>query len=234
MIGIYKITNLINQKSYIGQSIDIENRLKNHKKHAFTSNTKDKEYNKPLYCAIRKYGVDNFSYEILEECTIVELNNKEIFYIELYDTYNKGYNCNRGGNQRCEENFHSNHKLEKEDVYQIREYYNQHCNKSDVYELYKDRIGVSGFHKIWLNETWKKVHQDVYTEENRNYYLFERNSHKGSTNGRAILTEQDVYNIRLRKKNGETRKEVHKDYSYINLNTFSNVWYYQNWKHIVV
>ena len=89
--GIYKITNLITQKVYIGQSIDIKRRWWEHKSRAFeeTSNC----YNKPLYRSIRKYGIDNFTLDILEECSIEQLNEKEAYYIALYDCINpKGYN----------------------------------------------------------------------------------------------------------------------------------------------
>ena len=97
MIGIYKITNLINNKVYIGQSKNIEYRWKQHKNHPFNINNKD--YDKRLYQAIRKYGLENFSFEILEECQIQELNNKEIYWIKYYDSANidKGYNMTLGG-----------------------------------------------------------------------------------------------------------------------------------------
>ena len=77
---------------------------------------------------------------------------------------------------------------------------------------------------------------DVYTEENRQYYLFQRNSHPGSTNGRAKLTEEMVIDIRTRKKNGEKLAEVYKDYEYtgITLGSFKNTWSNQNWKNIIV
>lgn len=66
MIGIYKITNNINGKVYIGQSIDINKRWKEHK---YRSQIPNKEYDKYLYRAFRKYGLENFTFEILEECT---------------------------------------------------------------------------------------------------------------------------------------------------------------------
>lgn len=98
LIGIYKITNNINGKSYIGQSINIRKRFNAHKSAAF--NPKNRHYNAPLYRAIRKYGIDNFVFEILEECDEAELNDREIFYISKYQTYGKnGYNQDNGGNQ---------------------------------------------------------------------------------------------------------------------------------------
>ena len=71
MIGIYKITNLINNKVYIGQSVNIQQRFKKHKtKYKDISN---EESNKILYKAMRKYGLENFSFEIIEECSINQL-----------------------------------------------------------------------------------------------------------------------------------------------------------------
>lgn len=94
--GIYKITNIINNKSYIGQSKNIETRWRRHKFEA--KNAKGSCYDYPLYRAIRKYGIENFSFEILEECLVEELNNKEIYYIKKFNTFNNGYNQNEGGN----------------------------------------------------------------------------------------------------------------------------------------
>ena len=72
MIGIYKITNNIDGKCYIGQSIDINNRWIKHRSKPFQVN--DKSYNTYLYRAIRKYGLDNFTFEVIEKCDKTFLN----------------------------------------------------------------------------------------------------------------------------------------------------------------
>lgn len=95
--GIYKITNLINGKSYIGQSINIEKRFQRHKQTAFNEN--NKHYNYPLYRAIRKYNIENFSFDVIEECSEHELDEKEIYYIKFYNTYGGGYNQDKGGHR---------------------------------------------------------------------------------------------------------------------------------------
>jgi group I intron endonuclease len=77
---IYCYTNLINGKKYVGQTINPRQRYNAHKSTAF--NEKDPEYNSPLHRAFRKYGYENFKYEILAEAeTIEELNGLEIYYI---------------------------------------------------------------------------------------------------------------------------------------------------------
>ena len=91
MTGIYKITNLVNGNAYIGQSVDIEKRFKDHKYRAFVNYPSNRDYEKALYRAFRKYGIENFKFEVLEICQVSELNDKEINYIKLYDTYNNGY-----------------------------------------------------------------------------------------------------------------------------------------------
>ena len=95
MIGIYKITNLKNNKSYIGQSIRIEQRWNDEKHRAF--NESDKAYDYPLSRAIRKYGVDNFSFDIIEECKQNQLNERERYWIAYYNTFYDGYNQTLGG-----------------------------------------------------------------------------------------------------------------------------------------
>lgn len=92
--GIYKIENLINKKIYIGKSIDILNRWKEHK-----TNYKNLAKDCTLYRAIRKYGVDNFSFTVVEECEPINevLNEREKYWINYYNSFKKGYNDTYGG-----------------------------------------------------------------------------------------------------------------------------------------
>lgn len=79
---------MVNHKVYIGQSKNIELRWKHHK------TTKDKH---SIHYAFDKYGIENFSFEILEECPTSKLDEKEIYWIKYYDSYKNGYNKTLGG-----------------------------------------------------------------------------------------------------------------------------------------
>lgn len=95
MFGIiYIITNSINNKVYIGQTIQtLENRWKAHCRNKCSSN----EMNMRIKRAILKYGKQNFSITELERCKVTELDEREIYYIKLYNSYNEGYNSTLGG-----------------------------------------------------------------------------------------------------------------------------------------
>lgn len=97
--GIYRILNITNNKSYIGQSVNLRRRSNAH--FIIADDPTSVEYNTPLHRAIRKYGRDNFRIIALEYCTRDELNVKERYYISLYETFpitsNKGYNQTAGG-----------------------------------------------------------------------------------------------------------------------------------------
>ena len=96
MITIYKITNKINNKSYVGQAKDVKKRWYFHIYKAQKQNT-----NRPLYNALRKYDLNNFSFEELENCENREIaNERETFFIKELNTISpNGYNLASGGNQ---------------------------------------------------------------------------------------------------------------------------------------
>ena len=104
--GIYKITNLINNKIYIGQSINIYQRWEAHK---YTSlNKNSKEYNIYFHNALRKYGINNFFFEIVELCDKDKLDEREKYWIQYYDSCNRnvGYNESGGGCGYNSERYH--------------------------------------------------------------------------------------------------------------------------------
>lgn len=93
LTGIYIIKNIINEKVYIGQSLDIHNRWIQHRSRLKCGCHE----NKHLQSAYNLYGKDAFEYSIIEECRSDQLNGKEIYYIQKYNSYYNGYNQDFGG-----------------------------------------------------------------------------------------------------------------------------------------
>lgn len=92
-MGIYKITNIKTKECYIGQAVNIKDRWVEHVKCGLGIDTPS---GNKLYKAMSDYGLWNFSFEVLEECTREQLNEKEKYYISLYNSYEFGYNSTRG------------------------------------------------------------------------------------------------------------------------------------------
>ena len=91
---IYKITNRVNNKVYIGQThFTVEHRFKQHIKNYNIEHRKQ-----ILYKAFEKYGLDNFYVETLEEVDCSKLNEREMYWIAYYDSFKNGYNATLGGN----------------------------------------------------------------------------------------------------------------------------------------
>ena len=95
--GIYKITNKITQKVYIGQSVDIRRRWTSHINILNDTNANIIEKSSALHQSMLKYGIENFTFEIIELCSIDQLNDREKFWIQSYNSYLRGYNETMGG-----------------------------------------------------------------------------------------------------------------------------------------
>lgn len=95
--GIYKLTNTVTGEGYVGQALDIYKRWNDHCKDGLGAGTKAASAQVKLYGNIRKYGLSNFTFEVLEECPSADLNKKEKEYISLYDTFATGLNSTQGG-----------------------------------------------------------------------------------------------------------------------------------------
>lgn len=95
--GIYKITNLNTNMCYIGQAVDVANRWKDHAKCGLGIDT---PAGNKLYAAMMEDGIWNFSWELLESCERTLLDEKEKYYISVYQASEFGYNSNKGNSKK--------------------------------------------------------------------------------------------------------------------------------------
>lgn len=224
--GIYKFTCKQNGKSYIGQSVNIIKRyishLNNHK------NKKLKDYNTKFYRALRKYGFENFNFEILELVDISKLNEKEIYWIKTFDSFNNGYNSNSGGSLVTEKGSnHPNSKLKDEDVLEIK-YLLLNSNLSQSEIAYKFNITQSSICNINMGNKWSHLGFFEYP------IRIKEARHRGSKNHKSVLTEEQVLSARKRYEK-ESISTIYLDYkdicSYV---TFERAMCGKTYSHIPV
>ena len=104
VIGIYKITSP-SGKVYIGQSIDVNSRIKRYKYLRCKGQIK-------LYNSLKKYGYENHKFDIIEECSNEGLYIREIYWIEQYNSIQKGLNLRMGGEGKKHNNIKYTHSKE--------------------------------------------------------------------------------------------------------------------------
>lgn len=178
--GIYKIENLINGKIYIGQSKQIRQRWSEHKKEL----RRNKHTNEYLQRAWNKYGEENFKHEVLEFCSEDQLDERECYYIDLYDAMNPqfGYNLTSGGGRRKQYSESTREKLrnnatgsnnpnskrvvclENREIYESIGIAARECNTSPeiIYRCCTSRNNTAGgLHWMYLPDYEKSSEEDI-------------------------------------------------------------------------
>lgn len=169
---IYCFTNNINDKKYIGQTINPLQRYNAHKSNY--TNKNNKEYNSLIHQAFRKYGFENFTYEILANNIddIEILNQLEIYYIKHLNTQvPNGYNIEAGGKncikpktlEHKKKEIWGQAKLTEEEIIDLRKAYKRNESPTKIYnEKYKDRIHYNSFLNIWSGRRYALIMPEVF------------------------------------------------------------------------
>ena len=223
MIGIYKWTNKINGKVYIGQSVNIAKRKAEHLRL-----NRLETYNTLLAKAFRKYGAENFEFEVLEECSKDLLNGREAYWIDYYHSTDLqyGYNLEEAGSFTRHQGTHNGRAiLNEEIVLAIRNrIYVANEKPLTVYQDYKELISYDAFNKMYKGYTWKEVDCSMIRalEDNK------------VGQPKAKLTADEVRSIRYRHEvNGETSGSIYKDFSdRVTTKTIRRILNYETWSNI--
>lgn len=239
--GIYAIKNKMDNKMYIGQSNNIDKRMKYHLCRLNTNN----HHNPHLQNAFNKYGKNNFIFKVLEYCNEKELNDKEIYYINHYNSQDKGYNmCGGGGGSL-------GRPLSEETKSKISRAL---TGRKDTKETRKLKSEISK--KMWQNpeyrehmkqyvptSTWNigrkltSEHKKKISEKMKGRYISEEHKqklhelYKGENSITAKLTQSQVIEIRLRYLKGERQYIIAKDYP-VTKQTIYDIVKGRRWKHV--
>ena len=208
--GLYIIKNKINNKVYIGQSVDIMCRWYAHKNSA---KGKSQDSYTKIHTVMNELGIDNFYIEILEECEYSKLDEREIYWIDFFNSYKNGYNMTLGGDSNRGES-NGRHLLTEEQVIEIRLAYGNKIPFREVYNKYKGIISKRGLQKVWHFETWKYILPEVYTEENRIWHAtmakanIDGNKKLGKNNKERACNEEEILKMRELREKGLSYKKI--------------------------
>lgn len=204
MIGIYKITNKITGECYIGQSENIKKRWNGHK--AASRNPKDHNYNLRLYKDMRLYGIDNFEFSVIEECSAEDLLNKEIYWISFYDSYINGYNMTMGGRSGVPQKLPHSKLLEIIELLKISDLTNIEIAK--MYGVDDNMIGG-----INTGHYWKMngVLYPIRNRKQRKVWTCEVCGNEISKGSRLCVACSRMSQRKVSRPNKETLKEILKN-----------------------
>lgn len=217
---IYKATNIINGKIYIGLSTKS---LKHRKKGHYYNSIKPKSH---FHKSLRKYRKEDFTWKVIDTAdNIDDLKEMEVAWIAYYNSYNKGYNGTEGGDGTFGK-FVSKEARKKMSMI--------HKGKTITKE-HRDKTSASQKGKIIPNETMEK-RREYYADRILN--RVKANSEKeysgkvGENSGRAKLSEKDVLLIRelytIRKFKQKKISEIFG----VSIGAISGIVTYRNWRHI--
>ena len=223
MIGIYMFENIKNHKKYIGQSIQITRRKWEHYHNPSPNSYIDK--------ALATHP-DDFQFSIIEECSVDKLDEREIYWIDYYDSLNNGYNMIHGGD--C---YHGENNISaKLTEIQVKAIINllEECKltNKEIAEMYNVHINTIDF--INRCRTWTYLHQykNNIRQECLNKKGNKHSTHAGESNRSAKITEQQAIQIiELLKYDSRSLAQLSRDLD-ISLNILYDINRCRTWKYL--
>lgn len=199
---------------YIGQSIRLEKRFQEHiddslvPEEVWKANKRGQQTH--LHRAIRKYGAENFSYEIIEECLAEQLNDREIYWIAYYNTFlsKENYNMTAGGDGQkgCRGELSSSNILSQEDVNFIKQKLKERWTAKQIQECVP----------LASNSTISNINYGIsWRDENEKYPLSINNGHR-------LWSDEQAMTIKNEYANGMTVTELSQKYN-VNLHTIQDL-----------
>lgn len=245
MTGIYLIKNLINNKVYVGQSINIKARWSEHKR-KLNKNCHD---NLHLQNSWNKYGANNFEFKVIEECDLDSINEREIYYIYKYNSacYENGYNKTLGGqdstraytdeikekmslirlgNAKFKGENLTQSKLTEKDVIKIKSMLVNKIPQSEIANTFK--VSDQNIASIKKLETWSEVASNLNDKIKE---LYSDYNGVGENNPNASLSNDLVLKIKKDLSEGIKLEEVVSKYN-LNKSTVFNIKDLRNYKNI--
>lgn len=207
MTYIYKFTNKINGHCYIGQTNNLQKRYNGHKSEAF--NEKASGYWLPFHCAIRKYGIENFNYEILEEIADGEsqkfIDEREKYFIAYYHSLKdeNGYNVTIGGEGCPKPPLSYEEKLERSKLF----------TKEEIQDIQKRLLNDEEYddiEKIYFPKLKRTFLVNINTGTNFYNPDFKYPLKK---NAKSKFSQKEIREIKNRIKSGEIYSSIQKDFN---------------------
>lgn len=218
---IYCYKNKINGKRYIGQTINPQQRKSAHISDSTHIDTK-------FYRAVRKYGWDNFEYEILAESEDRNVLDKlEVDFIKSFNSIENGYNIRSGGEHPImgeetrkklqQANAFKNAELSEKEIIELRIAYLNYDSPSQIYnEKYKDRLHFNSFLNIWTGARYAYVMPEVFKQRQ----------------GRKKYTETEIKEIRRIREDEKLSYDKLSKLFGIPKPTIADIIKYRTWKNV--
>ncbi len=219
---VYLIRNLVNNKVYVGQTKNFNQRKYGHRY------AMKKGVERPLYRAMRKYGFENFTFEVLEECTDESINEREQHWVVQFDSFNpeRGYNLTSGGNQDTNVSEETKRKLSES----LRG-----KSKTDEHKrrISDSRMGWEGLRGD-RNPNHRRVIEGRPLDEKTRALLSACASKRvGEKNANAKLTIDTVRSIKFRLRDGATVADVVREFC-ISRSQVNRIRCNQQWQHVTI